>query len=165
MKVTGKNTMQPGSYSRVEATRTETGYIMVSQGDELFHKFKRLIGSGIANIEPATYLPAIVVNFTDQVIDLLQHQFVSFATKQSATMYKSDVTHGELLWLINEKDAKFRKRHTHVRDIEIGNRHLGAHKVKYIGADKTSVTRDDIDIDVKYEVGVNITWWRQPVNG
>lgn len=118
----------------------------------LYTNVKFLAGTGVADVMSDKTFRILVAHFSDYEVDVLPHQVLATAWEHIETLVESHISHAEVFGLIlDDRDAKYRKRHMIARDIVTINKHLADHREHHMVRMKKPITAEDIDIDVPDE--------------
>ena len=148
-------TLQPGTNTWVEVTTNTRGLVQIEPARRLFNTHMCLAGHGIAQVERNKPFRILVANFGKVARKLLPGQGIAQANSHPTRIYESDITHAELLGIIEEDSAQmYRKRDIDAKDTAVINKYLQDVRNSHMGEDEKPITADDIYLS---DVDANIT--------
>lgn len=105
----GRVKLQPRTQTRIEVSTEKKGTIMVEPYHPIYNKQLCLSETGIADVKSGQPFYILVANFGQQVIDLLQHKVVVYASKHQETILESYITYMKMSGTIpDDVHTKFR---------------------------------------------------------
>lgn len=119
IKVTKRVRLKQETQTWVEMSTLQKGMVLLNSYTPLYTNAMCLAVTGVANLQPDQHFQILIANFGDKLIGLLPHQVVVTASHRFEKLVKSHSSHAEVFSpILNNRDAKFLKRHTNVRDID-----------------------------------------------
>lgn len=113
-----------------------------------------IAGGGVVDFQSDQLFRIMVANFSHRTNGLLPNHVVPTASMHSENIFESILSHAEVFGLVSDnRDNKFRKRHTIARDIDTINKYIADHGEQNMGEGEKPVTTEDIAIDVLNDKG------------
>lgn len=111
-----------------------------------------LADSVVVDVRPDEPFCTRIASFGEQPVALLPKQFLATAKVHRANLVESNLSHTEVLGLVDEThDRMFLKRHLNRINGEIINRHLADEREKNMEADEKPITANYIELYVPAE--------------
>ncbi len=147
IRVTSTVVLKPNTQTWVEVTTETSGLILVESTKRLCETHTCLTGNGVAQVEANKPFRVLVANFGNTNRRLLSGQAIAFAEPHPSSIMESDVSHAELLGLVDDKTAQlYRKRNLNARDTSVINDYLRDARSGHMGVDEKPTTAADIQL-------------------
>lgn len=139
--------LKPNTQTWVDVKTNTHGLVLITPKSKLYETHQCLAGTGVVQVQSDKTFRILVANFSDYPKKLIHNQVIASADEHPTNIVESEMSHGELLGLVDEDTAKmYRKRNLNARDASVINEYMKDKKSNNMESDENPTTADDIDL-------------------
>lgn len=147
VKVVANAVLEPGTQTWVEVAAPISVTVLIEPNPKMYQHHTCLASNGVVEAVADVPFKILVANFGKHTKNLQKGQVVGNVHANPANLVESNISHGELLRLIDNKTAQLYRKHNQIaRDESVINDSLRDLRNSHMGQDEKPVTADDIDL-------------------